>query len=96
MSNIVWDKDKILGIDADCLQNIISNMESYNHPDARIGVRLGTTGEGVRPNYEIVLSFAYSSISKPHEIIKDKYRDENLSPTFSLEQIKQILSGAGS
>ncbi|PZN71174.1 MAG: hypothetical protein DM484_27185 [Candidatus Methylumidiphilus alinenensis] len=93
MSNIIWDKDKILGIDADCLQNIMSNMESYNRPDARIGVRLGTTGEGVRPNYEIVLSFAYSSSCKPHELIEDKYNDENLSPVFSLEKIKQILNG---
>ena len=91
MSNIVWDSDKILGIDTDCLQNIISNMESYKHPDARIGVRLGTKGEGVRPNYEIVLSFAYSSISKPHELIEDKYNDENLSSVFSLVQMKQIL-----
>ena len=92
MSNLVWDNDKILGIDAECLQNIISNMESYNHPDARIGVRLGTKGEGVRPNYEIVLSFTYSSISKPHELIEDKYNDENLSPVFSLEKLKQILN----
>ena len=93
MLNIVWDKDKILGIDADCLQNIISNMESYNLPDARIGVRLGTKGEGVRPNYEIVLSFAYSSISKPHELLEVKWNDENLSPVFSLEKIKQFLNG---
>ena len=58
-------------------------------------VRFGTTGKGVRPNYEIVAEsqFTYSAKSTEHQLETSihQYKDENLSEErFSLATITQL------
>jgi hypothetical protein len=51
-------------------------------------------GEGVRPNYEIVVvsRFSYSANSKQHKLEAEKYKDEHLSvENFSLAEMKVYL-----
>lgn len=89
---IEWDAEKIGNLDPELLNNVIANMKNKVLEQPSVAVRFGTTGEGKRPNYEIVLRFAYSAVSKPHErdLKVDKYADEKLSRESSLAEIKKI------
>jgi hypothetical protein len=91
---IEWDAEKIGNLDPELLKNVIDNMKNKVHEQPSVAVRFGTTGEGKRPNYEIVLRFAYSAVAKSHErdLKVDKYADENLSREFSLTEIEEILA----
>ncbi len=89
---IEWDEERIAGLSKKFLEKVMANIG--NDPDAQ--VCFGTSGKGIRPNYQIISSdkktVAYSGSShKPNPDLISKGSGK-LSPPFSGKVIEQSLS----
>jgi len=90
-SRIVWDEERVAQLSDAFLRKVFTNMGD----DSEALVYFGTTGKGIRPNYQIhfgkrsIIPFNGSS-HKPG-VKKISSNTGKLSPAFSREVIEKIL-----
>ena len=76
------------------LQKVLDNM------DAESSVRLGQTGTGVRPNYQVTNASGEVSVFRGsgdiHETFQDvdKFNRDNISIAFSYEEVSVAMKNA--
>ena len=94
-NNIEWDIDRVAQLSKTFLEKVVKNMAV----DSESKVLFGTTGKGIRPNYQIefkdghVVSFTGSG-HKPKASPKGQGA-KNLSAPFSFQEIDAILNNTG-
>ncbi|MGD9825270.1 hypothetical protein [Desulfobacter sp.] len=94
-NNIEWDIDRVAQLSKAFLEKVLENMAG----DPGSNVLFGTTGKGIRPNYQIefkdgrMASFTGSG-HKPKAGAKDQGA-KNLSAAFPFQDIYAILNNAG-
>jgi rRNA pseudouridine-1189 N-methylase Emg1 (Nep1/Mra1 family) len=88
MKKLKWTVDNISDLGKVFLQKILSNMRGYS--DSR--VRIGETGEGIQPNYQVtfpnknVLTICGASHKKFSDV--DKFKQTKISRSFDYAEIK--------
>jgi hypothetical protein len=95
--HFIWNEEKIRNLGNDFLRQVIANMERYAESNSEVEVRFGIKGDGIRPNYEIVVKsrFAYLTIGKEHKLDDkvEQFNDANLAKEkFSLAKIKEFAN----
>lgn len=94
-NNIEWDIDRVAQLSKTFLEKVLKNMAV----DSESKVLFGTTGKGIRPNYQIefkdgqVVSFTGSG-HKPKASPKGQGA-KNLSAPFSFQEIDASLNNTG-
>lgn len=94
-NNIEWDIDRVAQLSKTFLEKVLKNMAV----DSESKVLFGTTGKGIRPNYQIefkdgqVVSFTGSG-HKPKATPKGQGA-KNLSAPFSFQEIAAIVNKTG-
>jgi len=92
ISGIVWDEKRLAELATPFLEKMSRNMGT----DEGATVRLGTTGKGIRPNYQIQFSdksiTAFSGSSHKPSQKPDAGKAKNISPPFSRTVIQNILA----
>lgn len=94
-NNIEWDIDRVAQLSKPFLEKVLKNMAV----DSESKVLFGTTGKGIRPNYQIefkegqVVSFTGSG-HKPKATPKGQGA-KNLSAPFSFQEIAAIVNKTG-
>jgi hypothetical protein len=89
---IVWNEERLAELATPFLEKVFQNMGT----DEASAVCLGTTGKGIRPNYQIqfsdksITSFSGSS-HKPSQK-PNAGKTKNISPPFSRAVIQNILA----
>ncbi|MEH6386721.1 MULTISPECIES: hypothetical protein [Pseudomonas] len=96
MSKLVWTKTKLPELGLIFLRTMLEKMRG----DEGATVRLGTTGQGIRPNYQITLSGKAPRVFNGlnHEIYTgtERFDDGNLSSFFSFFDIRDAYEGTRS
>ncbi len=91
-AGIVWDEARLADLDTLFLEKMVQNMGA----DDNAAVCLGTTGKGIRPNYQIQFSdktlTTYSGASHKPNQKSGAGKTKNISPPFSLHVIETILA----
>jgi hypothetical protein len=91
-TGITWDEERLSQLATPFLEKMLQNMGE----DPGAAVCLGTTGKGIRPNYQVhfsdktLTSFSGSS-HKPNQK-PDAGKTKNISPPFSRQVIENILA----
>jgi hypothetical protein len=91
-TGITWDEERLAQLATPFLENVLQNMET----DDGAAVCLGTTGKGIRPNYQIhftdktITSFSGSS-HKPN-LKPNAGKTKNISSPFSRPVIENVLA----
>lgn len=94
-NNIEWDIDRVARLSKTFLEKVLKNMAG----DSESKVLFGTTGKGIRPNYQIefkdgqVISFTGSG-HKPKAGPKGQGA-KNLSAPFPFQEIDAIVNKTG-
>jgi hypothetical protein len=94
-NNIEWDLDRVAQLSENFLDKVLQNMAG----DSESKVMFGTTGKGIRPNYQIrfkddqIASFTGSG-HKPKAGPKGQAA-KNLSSPFSFQEISDLLNKTG-
>ena len=89
---IQWDEQRLSQLSKGYLEKLFDNMKG----DPKAVVMLGTTGKGIRPNYQIqyndgsVKGFTGSGHKVREVLAADG--GKNLSPPFNLGVIEQVLN----
>jgi hypothetical protein len=89
---IAWDEERLSQLATPFLEKVLQNAGE----DQGAAVSLGTTGKGVRPNYQVhfsdsrITSFSGSS-HKPSQK-PNAGKTKNISPPFSRQIIENILA----
>jgi hypothetical protein len=91
-AGIVWDETRLAQLNPVFLEKMIQNMGT----DDQAAIRLGTTGKGIRPNYQIHFSdqtvTAYSGASHQPNQKPGAAKTKNISPPFSRTVIETALA----
>jgi len=91
-AGIVWDEARLAELDTLFLEKMVQNMGT----DDNSVVCLGTTGKGIRPNYQIQFSdktlTTFSGASHKPNQKSGAGKTKNISPPFSLQVIETILA----
>jgi hypothetical protein len=94
-NNIEWDIDRVAQLARTFLEKVLKNMAG----DPESKVFFGTTGKGIRPNYQVqfkegqITSFTGSG-HKPKAVSAGEGA-KNLSAPFSFEEVDAILNKTG-
>ncbi|EIM65156.1 hypothetical protein [Desulfobacter postgatei] len=94
-NNIEWDIDRVAQLARTFLEKVLKNMAG----DPESKVFFGTTGKGIRPNYQIqfkegqIASFTGSG-HKP-KTVSPGQGAKNLSAPFSFQEVDAILNKTG-
>ena len=94
-NNIEWDIDRVAQLSKPFLEKVLTNMAK----DTESKVLFGTTGKGIRPNYQIeykdgrIAAFTGSG-HKPKEI-KPGQGAKNLSDPFAFQDIEAVVYQTG-
>ncbi|NWH06141.1 hypothetical protein [Desulfobacter latus] len=94
-NNIEWDIDRVAQLSKTFLEKVLKNMAD----DAESQVFFGTTGKGIRPNYQIKfkdgqITWFTGSGHKPKAGPKGQGA-KNLSTPFLFQEINAILNNTG-
>lgn len=91
-TGIVWDETRLAQLNTLFLEKMLQNMGS----DDTASVCLGTTGKGIRPNYQIHFGdqthTAYSGASHKPNQKPGATKTKNISPPFSRSVIENVLA----
>ncbi|WP_022663887.1 hypothetical protein [Desulfospira joergensenii] len=94
-SRILWDEKRVAGLSDPFLKKLLINMGD----DQEAQVCFGTSGKGIRPNYQIqfaskeIIAFNGSSHKQNSKLISGD--PGKLSPPFSMDVIKKSLGAKG-
>lgn len=95
-AGIVWDEDRLAQLNPAFLEKLLQNMGT----DENAAVSLGTTGKGIRPNYQIQFSdktvATFSGASHKPNPSPAAGAKKNRSPLFSRAVIETALAGHSS
>ncbi|MCF8092848.1 MAG: hypothetical protein K9K21_09265 [Desulfotignum sp.] len=91
-TGIIWDESRLAQLAAPFLEKLLQNMET----DDNAAVCLGTTGKGIRPNYQIHFSdktiTSFSGSSHKPSPKPNAGQTKNISPPFSRQVIENVLA----
>lgn len=91
-AGIVWDDTRLAQLDTVFLEKMLQNMGT----DENATVCLGTTGKGIRPNYQIHFNdrtvTAYSGASHKPNLKPGAAKTKNISPPFARTILENALS----
>ena len=90
--DLVWDEQKIELLKKPFIKKLLANMASDNSSV----IRFGTTGKGIRPNYQITSKNGDTIVfnGSSHKSVKKSasFDDKKISAPFEYEMIKKIAS----
>ena len=93
MSKLVWTEEKLPELGLIFLRTIMDNMRN----DERATVRLGTTGQGIKPNYQVTLPGmgprVFNGLNHEKYVGADKFDHSNLSDPFNYSKIRNAYEG---
>ena len=96
MSKLMWTEDNLHLLGALFLSRVLDNMRHFDGST----VRLGITGEGVMPNYQVTFPNAVTRTFRGngHTAYSDvdTFNLERVSPAFELEAVKRAYVRAKS
>jgi hypothetical protein len=91
-AGITWDEERLSQLAPLFLEKVLQNMEK----DEESAVCLGTTGKGIRPNYQILYSdktvTPFSGSSHKPNLNPGAANTKNISPPFSRHIIQSVLT----
>lgn len=94
MSGIEWQRDNLHTLGRKFLGRMLDNMRGYEGST----VRLGETGEGVQPNYQVVFpnGIARTLRGSSHKTFEqaEEFDNNRISESFTLEQVRAAFERA--
>jgi predicted HNH restriction endonuclease len=92
MSQLIWNEEQLMRLGNDFLNQVLVNMTDDNSSV----VRLGATGKGIRPNYQITYSngssVAFSGINHKPDSRSSIFDETKISEPFTYESISELLN----
>jgi len=89
--DLIWDKEKIESLKLNFIKKALINMASDNSSV----IRFGTTGKGIRPNYQITFSNGDTLVfnGSSHKSVQRKasFDKKKVSDPFDYELIEKIV-----
>ncbi|MFG3452553.1 hypothetical protein [Stutzerimonas stutzeri] len=93
MSRLKWTDAKLPELGLIFLRTIMDNMRNDEHAT----VRLGTTGQGIKPNYQVTLPGmeprVFNGLNHERYVGADEFDDSNLSDAFDFSKIRKAYEG---
>ena len=94
-NNIDWDLDRVAQLSKNFLEKVLQNMAG----DAESKVLFGTTGKGIRPNYQITFkdgqTISFTGSGHKPKAGPTGQAAKNLSSPFSFQDINGIVFETG-
>lgn len=92
MSRFIWNEENLPQLGLIFLRTVLDNMRKEGAT-----VRLGNTGHGIKPNYQINLpnnrTLSFSGLSHERFNGPDAFEEKNLSEPFSYSTIRTAYTG---
>lgn len=93
MSKLKWTEAQLPELGLIFLRTIMDNMRN----DERATVRLGTTGQGIKPNYQVTLPGkeprVFNGLNHQRYVGADIFDNSNLSDAFDFSEIRKAYEG---
>ena len=93
MSRFIWTPNRISELGMKFLKSVLDNM---NTEDTKI--RFGTTGQGIKPNYQVSYPekepITFSGRNHEKFSGSDRFEENNLSESFPYSTIQEAYVGA--
>lgn len=94
-NNIEWDIDRVAQLSETFLEKVLKNMA--DDPESK--VFFGTTGKGIRPNYQIQFKdgqiTSFTGSGHKSKAVSPGQGAKNLSASFSFQEVDAILNKTG-
>lgn len=92
MSSFIWTKENLPQLGLIFLRTVLDNMREEGAT-----VRLGNTGQGIKPNYQVrfpnTVSISFSGLSHERFHGPATFEEKNLSEPFSYSTIRTAYTG---
>lgn len=92
MSKFIWTEENLPQLGLIFLRTVLDNMREEGAT-----VRLGNTGQGIKPNYQIhfsnTISISFSGLSHERFNGSNTFEEKNLSEPFPYSTIRRAYAG---